>query len=170
MNNALATSETVNTIAPAGLKAIGYKVVDICGELYVLFESKYQGTLIFKIIHYLEPTEDIKNVIKDIISGYSAWYRFEGTFFPSPFRVGMIWLGTIKKCIGCSTVEQCFLCVWAAINTVASCFPYLPPRTMYLLTNFFIGLAYKQFEVVDMCPREEFFINVLSEGGVYGQF
>lgn len=60
-----------------------------------------------------------------IVTSYAAWFDFGGVLFQSPYRIGLVWLTTFRRCIGCSTKEQCAACIMAAMNTIASFFPHL---------------------------------------------
>ena len=171
MENSLALSESCKALIPAGLKAIAYKVVDIGGEFYVFLETNCKNTFVFKVVQYFGPFDETKELIKDIISGYSAWFDFRGTLFPSPYRIGLIWLGTFRSCVGCSTKEQCLVCLWAALNTILAFLPgTFPPRIMYYLANFWVGHAYEKLNPVYIFQREEALQKLLLNQRVYGQF
>lgn len=137
--------------------------------MYVFLETNYGNTLIFKVVHYLKPSEEMKDKILGIIGSYGAWTDLEGTLFPYPYKIGMIWVATFRKCVGCSTKEQCAVCIWAAINTIAACFAnFLPAKIMWGVTNVWVRLAFDKSKGVKLIDREVHLQKILMEGGVYG--
>lgn len=111
MENSFALSDSCKILIPAGIKAVAYKIVDLCGGWYVFLETNCKSTDVFKVVQYFGPFEETMEVIKDIISGYSAWFNFGGTLFSSPYKIGLIWIATFRSCIRCSTKDQCFACL-----------------------------------------------------------
>jgi hypothetical protein len=143
-------------MVPACLKAISYKVIDLFGDLYVFLETNCGYTLLFKVIQYFKPLEDAKEMIKGIVSSYSAWFDFGGVLFPSPYKIGLIWVATFRKCVGCSTNEQCAACIWAALNTIAASFPSLfPAKVVWFSANFWVRFAFEKSKRVELIQREE---------------
>ena len=145
MDKSLIVSDGVKTVIPACLKAISYKVIDIFGDIYVFLETNCGSTLLFKVIQYFKPSEDVKDMIRGIICSYGAWFDFGGVLFPSPYKIGLIWVTTIKRCIGCSTKEQCAACIWAAINTVVAFFPnLLPAKIVWTSANIWVRFDFEK--------------------------
>lgn len=72
MDNSLIAGDGAKIMVPACLKAISYKVIDLFEDMYVFLETNCGSTLIFKVIQYFKPTEDVKELIKGIISSYGA--------------------------------------------------------------------------------------------------
>ena len=156
-------------MVPACLKAISYKVIELFGDMYVFLETNCGSTLLFKVIQYFKPPENVKEMIQGIIASYGVWFDFEGVLFPSPYKIGLIWVATFRKCIGCSTREQCAACIWAGINTIVTCFPtLLPPKIVWGLTNVWVRIAFEKSKGLELIHREEKLRKILL--GVYGQF
>ena len=110
-------------------------------------------------------------MIKGIIGSYFAWFDFGGVLFPSPYKIGLIWVTTFRKCVGCSTKEQCAACIWAAINTIAACFPnILPAKLVWGSANVWVRFAFEKSKGVKLIQREEELPKILLYGGIYGQF
>ena len=93
MDQSRLVGDAAKMIFPAGLKVISYKVVDLFGDLYVFLETNCGETLLFKVVQYFTPLS--KEIVKDILTSYGAWFDFEGLLFPSPYRIGLIWMTTI---------------------------------------------------------------------------
>jgi len=171
MDNSLIAGDGAKIMVPACLKAISYKVIDLFGDMYVFLETNCGSTLVFKVIQYFKPTEDVKELIKGIISSYGAWLDFGGVLFPSPYRIGLVWLATFWKCVGCSIKKQCAACILAAINTIAACFPnILSAKIVWLSANIWVRFAFEESKGVKLIQREEILRRILLEGGIHDQF
>lgn len=171
MDKSLIVSDEVRTLVPACLKAISSKVIDLFGDMYVFLKTNCGSTLLFKVIQYFKPSEDAKDIILGIVGSYGAWFDFGGVFFPSSYKIGAIWLTTFRRCVGCSTREQCTACIWAAMNSIAACFPNLfPAKVVWSSANYWVRLAFKKSKVVKLIQRKEELRKILSHGGIYIQF
>ena len=169
MDKSLIVGDEARTLIPACFKVIGYKVIDLFGDMYVFLETNCGTTLLFKVIQYFKPSKGAKDIILSIVSSYAAWFDFGGVLFPSPYKIGSIWLTTFKRCVGCSTKQQCTACIMAAIHTIASCFPsLLPVKLVWTSANVWVRFAFEKSKAVELIEREEQLRKILL--GVYGQF
>lgn len=169
MDKGVIVNDGVKTLVPAGLKAISYKVIDLFGDMYVFLETNCGSTLLFKGIQCFKPSENVKEMILGIVGSYGAWFDFGGVLFPSPYKIGLIWVTTFQRCFGCSTRQQCVLCFWVALNTIAVCFPnILPAKIVWSSANIWVRVAFEKSNGIKLIEREEELRKIL--GGIYGQF
>ena len=169
MEKAVSITSELDPFVPVCVKVAAHKIIEVCGQFYFYVENVYGDTYLFKIILYVKPSQTTKEMIESILGGYMAWFKFEGNAFPSPFRIGIIWITTFKKCIGCSTKEMCADCILAAINTFASCFPgLLPPKVMWYFSGILSRLAYDRSLEAELLKKQERLVKLLL-GGTYGQ-
>lgn len=139
MDESLVVSDEVQTLFPACMKIVSARVIKLYEEFYLFLNDNCGDTYIFKIIQCIKPSEEIKDIIQGLVNSYAAWFNFEGRLFITPNRIVIIWLSTFRKCVGCSTKEQCAACLWAAMCTLASCFPQLfPARILWAFTNIWV--------------------------------
>ena len=169
MEKAVSITSELEPFVPVCVRVAAHKIIEVCGQFYFYVENAYGESYLFKIISYVKPSEATKEMMESILGGYLAWFKFEGNLFPSPLRIGIIWITTFKKCRSCSTKEMCAACILAGINSVASFFPALfPPKVMWYFSGILSRLAYDRSLEAELLKKEERLIKLLL-GATYGQ-
>ena len=169
MENAVSLKKDTDTLLPACIKIATRRIIKLCDEFYLFVENEYGDIYIFKILSYVSPSDETKDMIESIFSGYSAWLNFEGALFPSPIKVGIVWIATLRKCMGCTTKEICVTCIIAAVNTIASCFPNLiPAKIMLYFSGLLIRHIHRKMFDAEILRREKILEDFLLAGS-YGQ-